>query len=445
MKPAIALEACSILPPRDDPYLEAAYHEPSIFQALLRRRSTIVAASKGHGKSALVWMAQRVSARDCLHVNVPLVDNLAGAPWDLVINEVSQETWRGLTQNPSLFVRLGARAKALKYFVVEALGGELVNYDLERLAEDNPDYADAINAFRELPNVGLFGRGANLEQRTSVLCDAVTKTGVGGIMVWIEFPEKPAPQLTDVVQELFDSVYQMRSEHLHIKCLAEYQVADELEMSRGVRTLSAERLNLRWTREDMLAIAAKRIRLATRNEDANLSHYMPADWAESLLTRVSDPLSPSEWIALACCALNQSIDIASTVESSIPQSRIEAEYARLRLPLWKDREGSFWRGKRKLIDLTPRKRVVYKLVDYLFCNPGYHLPYQLAAKLNMKNEAMNITVKRARDLIEQGFEGGAGRWVYLVTDPAGRGFALVNTTGSTSSLSAKAGSETQEK
>lgn len=424
------LDACAILPPEDDPYLEACFARPSIFSALLRKRSSIVAAGRGHGKSALAHMARRALETDYLNVVVSASNVDPGARWEYVVRTIVEGVWSHIEAQPALLGMLESRARAFKYFAEQHFGPELLNYYLDRLRNDAPEHAALIDVFRALPGDGLFTARAYLDQRFAVLCDAIGKIGPQGIMVWIELPDAHTQEEFGFLLGLFDSVSQMRSKTLYVKCLASPAAAAALEAARGVRTLSVERLDLSWTREELVGIADARIRSATGRDADALAKLVPIERAADFLARVSDPHSPSEWIALARAALSRSVSDPSEPPGESRWRALERGYCAARVRISMDGDGAFWRGGHKLAGLTAKKRAIYPLVKYLYDNPGFHLPYRLETTLNMKPGTLEITLSRARnEHLEDGLsEGNASDdWVYLVTDPKGRGMALLHT------------------
>ena len=403
---------------------------PSIFPALLRKRSTIIAAGRGHGKSALAHMARRALEADYLNVVVSTTSIDGDARWEHVVRAIIEGVWAQIETQPALLGMLESRARAFKYFAEQHFGSELLNYYLDRLRNDAPQHASLVDAFRALPGGELFNSRTYLDQRFAVLCDAVGKIGSQGVMVWIELPDTHAQKEFDFLLGLFDSVSQMRSKTLYVKCLTSPAAAAALETARGVRTLSVERLDLDWTREELVGIADARINIATGGWGDGLSSFMPLGRAAEFLARVSDPNSPSEWIALTRTALYRSIDDLSKLSGEALWRATQRDYCAARVRIRLDADGVFWKGKHELIGLTAKKRAIYPFVKYLYDNPGFHLPYRLETALNMKPGTLEITLSRARnEHLEGGLSDGnaSDDWVYLVTDPKGRGIALLHT------------------
>lgn len=148
----------------------------------------------------------------------------------------------------------------------------------------------------------------------------------------------------------------------------------------------------------------------------------------------SDVASPVEWLILARLMLKE-VEMHDKIPLSTRSwAAVRRVYCAERVPLWLDKQGSFWRGTQLLAELTSRKRAILPLVKYLRL-PGFHRPYLLIDKLTQmrKDQAvidetnLNTMISRARAIlepfpaIEDEIDEG---WIYLVTDRVGGGYAL---------------------
>ena len=422
------IDACKVLPPADDPFLEACYVELPIMSAVLRKKSTIIAAVRGSGKSALAYMAQKLLETQCLNIQLSLVDlnkpreNLS-LHWEIVIEAIIAGAWARIEADPSLFVKMDSRVRAFKYFVQQNLGEALLTYQLERLAADHPAYAQDIMNFVNTPYIELFKPNVSLDQKLGVLCDAVKKLGTFGVMVWVELADIASQQEIALLHYLFDSVSQMRAQDLYIKCFVNHEVAAKLELTRGVRTLSAERLNLTWTIDELVELSNRRLQIATNNVASKIEDWVEQEKIELFLSKFSQLFNPSEWVCLLHSLLQQEPDHLPVSQTAwvAAQRVFLAERAKIRM----DNEGRIWRGAQPVDELTPRKRAIYPLIKYLYEHPGFHKSYHLQATLKMADGTFDTTLSRARDLLEPDL--GATEPIYLVTNPRGDGVALLHT------------------
>lgn len=424
---------CKVLSPKSDPWLGQVFVAPEIFPTILRPRSTVVAARSGWGKSALAYMARQALAATSLCVElVPNDDSLIQDQWNAVIHHIVRETWQRISDHPDLIMRLGARAPAIKYFAVRVMSAEFVDYDLGRMLEDHSGSADLVSAigdFRHSPVQQLFGPSPFLQQQISVLLDAVSRIGFESTVIWIDLSCDRSDASLDFVRKLFDSVNEMRNGRLHVKAFIADTDVGILQHVRGIRTLSADLVNLDWDPDGLGQIVDRRLQLASGGAINTLEQLVPRGWAEQFLRDVSDVQSPAEWISLAGAVLECKKKLGEFPPAEGQLVSIAQAYARERLPLWMDADGMFWRGKRKIEALTPKKRAIYPLVKYLFEHPGYHQGYRLTQALDMEPGSLDITVSRARHNFLENIlpDGRPEEWVYLVTDTGGRGLTLLNT------------------
>lgn len=415
--------------PQGNEKLQSVLVSPNALPALLNATSTLLDAPENYGKSTLLFLAREQSRGRWLNVEFLIADSERDV-LDTLIREITHKMWYHIEAHPQSLAELKSRAVAVRYFLDEFVEINTA-FLLGCLAEDVPEHAPAIHAFLTQPTIELFDERASFSQKLTVLCDAVSRLGLEGVALWIEADqtlERIAPQTLLILQELYDSLYVTRHPQLYIKCLASPSICRYLSKNRGVETLSVERASLRWEPSQLLEIVERRIQAVRHHNILRLSDLIHVKQFTSFLSEFSDAGSPLEWITLTRHLLHQ----ASETKSSLTEAQwLEARrnYCRERVPLWMDAQGTFWRGAREIVELTPRKRSIYPLVRYLYDNPGVHRTYRLMDKLGVEETNLNTIVSRARQLIEP-FPTEADSlddWLYLITDMRGGGYELQNT------------------
>lgn len=416
--------------PRNDKYLRRYWVQPSVFSALLNPESCLLAAPGGYGKSTLALVAQQQMQNAWLNITLEQLENSTDDFITALLRQITHKMWQHIEDNPSVLANLQTRAVAVHYFLT--LFSEIdLGYLLARLAEDFPEHEALIQTFQGIQPRELFGANASPAQRLSVLCDCAQKLGVQGIVVWVdltgELKQLPLP-LKVLLEDFFSSLYLMRRKILHIKCLALPSVCQHLRGLRGVETLSAAVLELTWRPEELQALVARRLQLASAQRVQALAQLVDEAKFLALLQNSANAGSPVEWLALT-----HMIVAVVNEEGRLPLSeqawlRIQRTYYAERVKLYMDEQGSFWRGNRLLADLTPKKRAIYPLIRYLYENPGTHRTYQLLKVLNIDEQNLSTIVSRARKEHIEPLAGDAEEaWIYLVTDFRGGGYALRHT------------------
>ncbi|MFN8495450.1 MAG: hypothetical protein U0350_48090 [Caldilineaceae bacterium] len=407
--------------------------QPDVFATLLNSESTLLAAPQGYGKSTLTWAAQRQTRHEWLNVDLEEADTLDIDVMTVLLRRITAGMWNYIEQNPDALGKLQTRATAARYFL-ERFYDVDTDFLLACLAEDAPASADAIEAFRTLQPPELFSDTASNTQRLSILGDCIHKLGMKGIIIWIDISLEYAAlsiPFWQTLQGLFDSLHVMRRRTLHIKCLAPPSVCHRLQALRGVETLSVNRLELRWLPEQLIHLIEQRLAPASDQRIAALDQLIePKEWI-TFLNDFADVQNPCEWLILARLIAER---VNSTGEIPLSEPawlQVRRAYCAERVKIRLDDQGSFWRGKQLLSDLTPKKRAIYPLVKYLYDHPGVHRTYALTNALKVDETNLNTMISRARKdhlepflPIDGDNEEG---WVYLVTDLKGGGYALQHT------------------
>lgn len=436
----VNLDLFKPVPPERDPLLLDICVEPTVLSALLNAESTLVAALPGYGKSTLALLArQRLQGR-WLHV---ILDHVAtdNKPLTyLLLRRITEDMWEYIQAHPVALANLQSRATAARYFLSRFLGVEL-DYLLTCLADDFPEQAELIHAFRAIELRELFNETANDTQRLRILCDCVQKLGFQGVIIWVDLSEelKAIPSgVLHILRDFFDSLQMVRQRSLHIKCLAPPSVCHYLQGLRGVETLSVNQLTVSWTQPQLQTLIERRLQLLAHPRIHTLAQLLDPAQVATFLNEFSDAHSPTEWLALVRQMIEQ-IDRGSELPLSEAAWRnARRAYCAERIPLRMDEQGSFWRGKQLLADLNPKKRALYPLVKYLYEHPGVHRTYKLLTELDVDEPNLNTMISRLRkDHIEPFPPTETERddvWIYLVTDGKGGGYELRNTDRPTRSL-----------
>lgn len=426
--------------PEYDGTLQQALVQPTVLAALLNAESTLLAAPKGYGKSTLAWIAQQQMRHSWLNVSLPEFLTDDNDVLKVLLEWITQAMWQFIEEHPGSLAKLETRAVAVRYFLDHFIAID-TEYMLTSLADDAPEGKAIITAFLAVPPKVIFSSTASDAQRLAILCDCVQKLGLNGVIIWLELTQEAAQlsySLWQLLQDLFDSLHLMRKRTLHVKCLALPSVCDKLHTLRGIETLSVNRLTLRWQQEQLVGLVDQRLHLLNHPQLCSLADLIDPQEFAAFLSDFSDVASPLEWLTLTRLLVKEvekSDEIPLSTRSWVAVRRA---YCAERVPLWLDEQGSFWRGAQLLTELTPRKRAIYPLVKYLYEHPGFHRPYLLIDKLaSMRKDQkdqdalgetnLNTMISRARAILEP-FPSAENEtddgWIYLVTDPDGKGYAL---------------------
>lgn len=407
--------------------------EPIVLPALLNAESTLVAALPGYGKSTLALLARQWLQHQWLHVSLEPSTEGNEALTSMLLRSITADMWEYIRMNPTALANLQSRATAVRYFLTQFLEVDL-DYLLRCLADDVPEQAGLIHAFRALHVRELFNETANDTQRLRVLCDCVQKLGFQGVIIWIDLSDELAattPGVLHILRDFFGSLQMMRQRSLHIKCLAPPSVCAYLQRLRGIATLSVNQLTLRWTQAQLQMIVDRRLQLLDGVGIHSIAQVVDPAQIAAFLDEFSDPYSPTEWLALAYHVFAQVNHDSVLPLSEAAWRAARRAYCAERVPIRMDEQGSFWRGKQLLADLTPKKRALYPLVKYLYEHPGVQRTYKLIAALDVDETNLNTMISRVRKEHLEPFppleaERDEG-WIYVITDLKGGGYELRNT------------------
>lgn len=405
--------------------------EHELLPEVLNPGCVLLVAPNGYGKTTLAvsgigsmvgWLHiyQTVEHLDSENTLGSLLDRITNAAWNYV------------RQHPAALHRLGRRAAGLKYFWQRYVGVD-IDYLLECLADDYPEYKQTILEIADLQTKELFSATAEDHLRLHMLLDCVVRLGFQGVAVWIDL-DAEWKDLSDISQKylfyLFDSLYLVRNPNICFKCLVVPSVAERLNELRALQTLSVERFALRWQQAQIETLVNRRLHMASNGEVSKISHLIARDRWDAFLQEFSDIGNPVAWLALAKLAVTQVNRIGRAPVDNEGWLQMRRAYCAEHLKIRLDEYGNFWRGPQRLDGLTERKRAIYPLVRYLYENPGFQRTYKLMDKFGMDENTLNTNISRARkDHIEPIFADAPdnGETIYLVTDYKGGGYALFHT------------------
>lgn len=407
--------------------------EPDILPALLNPESTLVAAPAGYGKSTLALLARQRLQHRWLQVSLDHGKDSDEALTYTLLRQIVADMWEYIQANPAALVNLQSRATATRYFLTRFSAIEL-DYLLACLADDFPEQAGVIHAFRAIEPRELFTETANDTQRLRILCDCVQKLGFQGVIVWLDLSQELAttpPAVLQILRDFFGSLQMVRQRSLHIKCLAPPSVCHHLQHLRGLETFSVNQLTLRWTQAQLQLMIDRRLQFMGIPAIQSLAQLIEPVQCATFLDEFSDVHSPTEWLTLAWHIVEQINRDEAIPLPEVAWLRARRAYCAERVSIRLDEQGSFWRGKQLLADLTPKKRALYPLVVYLYEHPGVQRTYKLLAALDVDETNLNTMISRVRkDHLEPFPPTAAERddvWIYLVTDAKGGGYELRNT------------------
>jgi len=418
--------------PDENPLLASCLVIPSILLDVINRRSTLVAAPAGYGKTTLAYLA-RAATTTWFHVVLSNDDLDADRIIDSLMSTMTKQLWRSLGDRPEQFERLGRRAEAVKYFLQQYVGME-IDYWLETLAEDHPEQAGLLQGLARLQTRQLFTETADDELRVSILLDCIVRLGYDGVGIWLDLHEELEElpdNLRDSLAYIYDFLALLRNRSLFIKCLATPPTIGFLESRRGPQTLSTDRLTLDWSQERLALLIDRRLEVASRGRVLRLDDLIESARFRTFLRDYADLHSPAAWVNLAR-QLAQQINLSGTMPATgTDWLAARRAYCAEHLKIRRDREGRFWRGNQLLEGLVPRKRAIYPLIDHLYENPGFHRTYQFTRQLYVDENILNKTISRARkEHIEPQLDAGGAEesgFIYLVTDHKGGGYGLQHT------------------
>lgn len=419
-----------IVTPKQDRCLRHAWVQPALFSALLNPESSLVAGTKGYGKSTLALMAQQQTEGKWLNIELDIVHDIKDDFMDTLLCQITLGMWEYIQANPASLTLLQTRALAVRYFL--NLFSEVnMSYELTILAEDFPEHSEIIRAFLELPDQNLFTTTAAITQKLSVLCDCVQKLGFEAVVLWVDLAMEQSqlsPMVFSLLQNLFDSLYLMRRRILHIKCLAQPSVCEQLSQLRGVETLSVATLNLTWQPPQLLELINNRLKLASADQLHSVTQLVTTNKLQSFFDSASDIGNPIEWLVLTRLIIE-----AFNQQESFPLSEkswlaVQRAYYSERVKIRMDEKGYFWRGTRLLPDLTEKKWAIYPVMRFLYEHPGVQSITTLISALAVDEANLNTIVFRIRkehlEPIPSSDKEDA--WIYLVTEP-GVGYSLRHT------------------
>ena len=425
--------------PEHDPLLLGAFIEPTVLPALLNAESTLVAALPGYGKSTLALLARQRLQGQWLHVSLDYVASDNEPLTHMLLHRITVDMWEYIQAKPAALANLQSRAWAVRYFLTHFLETDL-DYLLACLADDFPEQAEVIHAFRAIEARELFNETATDTQRLRILCDCVQKLGFQGVIIWVDLSQELkaiSPGVRHILRDFFDSLQMVRQRSLHIKCLAPPSVCHYLQGLRGVETLSVNQLTISWTQPQLQKLIDRRLQLMAHPRLHTLAQLFDPAQVTAFLDEFSDAHSPTEWLALVREMIEQVNRSSEMPLAEAAWRNVRRAYCAERVPIWMDEQGSFWRGKQLLADLNPKKRALYPLVKYLYEHPGVHRTYKLLTELDVDEPNLNTMISRLRkDHVEPFPPTDTERddvWVYIVTDEGG-GYELRNTDRSTRSL-----------
>jgi hypothetical protein len=420
--------------PENDANFFQYYVRPSLLSVLLNEESTLVSAPSGYGKSTLAFLARQQLQREWLTISLESVESLTEDLMTVLFRQITRGMWSYIETQPAAIASLPpTRAKAALYFL-ERFSDIDVDFLLERLAEDAPAYADTIQAFGRIERKKLFDTTATDTQRLKVLCDCIKKLGMKGVVIWIDLSaelKQLSPAFLQVIAGILDSLHLMRQDAFYLKCFAVPSVCQQLRQLRGLTTLSVTWLELHWPPAELICLINQRFAHASSGQIKTLDQLVTSAAFTALLDKYSDAHSPLEWLTLARLIAEK---VNATGEMPLSERswlNVQRAYCAERVKLRFDEQGSFWRGKHLLVDLTPKKRAIYPLVKYLYEHPGVHRTYNLINALGVDETNLNTMIFRARKEHLEPFLPQAGdsedAWVYLITDTKGGGYALIHT------------------
>lgn len=413
--------------------------EPTVLPALLNAESTLVAALPGYGKSTLALLARQRLHGQWLHVSLDYVTSDNEPLTHMLLQRITVDMWEYIQAKPAALANLQSRALAVRYFLTRFLETEL-DYLLSCLADDFPEQAELIHAFRAIEARELFNETATDTQRLRILCDCVQKLGFQGVIIWVDLSQELkaiSAGVLHVLRDFFDSLQMVRQRSLHIKCLAPPSVCHYLQSLRGVETLSVNQLTVSWTQPQLQQLIEQRLQLLAHPRIHTLAQLLDPAQVAAFLHEFSDVHSPTEWLALVRQMLEQAAHGSELPLSEAGWRNAQRAYCAERIPIRMDEQGGFWRGKQLLADLNPRKRALYPLIKYLYEHPGVQRTYKLLTALDVDEPNLNTMISRLRkDHVEPLPPTDTERddvWIYIVTDEGG-GYELRNTDRSTRSL-----------
>jgi hypothetical protein len=421
------------IPPERNPDMAGAFIEPTVLPVLLNAESTLLAAPAGYGKSTLAYMARRQLQEQWLHVSLEDVEEGDKPLTVTLLRQITADLWEYIQANPAALANLKSRARAARYFL-DRFSEINLGYLLQCLADDFPEKAALIHAFRTLEPGEIFNETANDTQRLSILCDCVQKLGFQGVMIWLDLSQELAATPSGVLQVLRDflgSLQMVRQQSLHIKCLALPSVCYSLQRLRGIETLSVTQAHLSWSQEQLQKMIDRRLQLMQEPALHSFTQLIDPGQFRAFLQEYSDANSPTEWLVLARLVVTQVSQSGTYPLSEADWLTVRRAYCGERIKIRMDEGGKFWRGKQLLADLTPKKRALHPLVKYLYEHPGVQRTYKLAAALDVDETNLNTMIFRIRKEHLEPFPPTGGEhddvWIYVVTDSKGGGYELRNT------------------
>ncbi|MEZ4732002.1 MAG: hypothetical protein R3E79_33205 [Caldilineaceae bacterium] len=374
--------------------------EPDVLPALLNAESTLVAAPAGYGKSTLTLLARQRLQRHWLQVTLDHSKGSGEALTYTLLRRIVADMWEYIQANPAAWSNLQSRATAA-LFLTRFSAIEL-DYLLACLADDFPEQAGVIHAFRAIEPRELFTETANDTQRLRILCDCIQKLGFQGVIVWLDLSHELAttpPAVLQILLDFFGSLQMVRQRSLHIMSGAAFDLSPFAKLA-WLETFSVNQLTLQWTQAQLQLIVDRRLQLLGMPTIQSLAQLInPAQFAV-FLDEFSDVHSPTEWLTLARHIVEQINRDEALPLSEVAWLRARRAYCAERSPIRMDAQGSFLAGKQLLADLTPKS-----VPSILWLNTCMNIPMsnvltKLLAALDVDETNLNTMIMVRKDHLE---------------------------------------------
>ena len=415
--------------PRDDKWLEPSFVSSYAFSMLLNATSTIISVPDGGGKTTLTAMAQRVMRKSwlCVEVKGDIQEQPNDDHWlDPLMREATQQLWRYVQANPSCLIGIGTRATVLKYCFMRYLGSELTAFYLERLMEDHADVSSIVKTLLAIVSIELFATSTPDWQRLDVLADCATKLGLNGVIFWFELHagSTAASLVLKFASRFFYSHPFLSNGSMHFKCLAPAVTFSELAQLGGGERSSVDLLQVSWDEPSLIELLDRRVQVASDGQLNSLAQLVDINSFCEFANAVLPSKTPREWLGLAQFIGQKMGDAGQIPLTDNAWDAARHAYYEAHIPLTLDASGTFKRGSTEVI--TPRQKVLHRLLSHLYDNPEPQLAYALQQDkaLNLDATSLNTYMHRLRAAVEPFPKQGH---IYLVTDQSRGTYTLRHT------------------
>lgn len=294
-------------------WLAHAYLPPRLFAQMIEPRSILVAGDEGSGKTALELYLKEYAAQKSPRLlvvswrpSLPEENISSGQVAELFIaqamDSLSFAFLQQIVRQPALYAKAPLWARDFMHWFVQAFLRGDRQYHLSRLADGSA--AEGLEIVTRLLNDArreVFSRDSLPSSILSHLTSAIKALELEGIWIFVDgldtlFRVSP-DRLEKFIVNFFSTLDLFEEDTFAFKVIISSELETRLLKTRGVLTRRFSTHQLRWTEEELIRLAEKRISLSTKRNDLSLARFCKGpEWLDWLKKYAG--LSPRGWLEL---------------------------------------------------------------------------------------------------------------------------------------------------